>query len=262
MTEFVFDPALLEGGVIFDTHAHYDDEAFNEDRDSLFKSLAEWSVCGIINCACSSRSAKTTLELAHKYDFVYAAIGLHPEETEPFNESWIINSAADKKCVAIGEIGLDYHWDSVPRETQKENFIKQIKIAKNLDLPVIIHSRDAHADTLDIVSEFRPKGVMHCFSGSAETAKQLVDMGFYIGFGGAATFKNARKAIEVIEQIPLNRLLLETDCPYMAPVPYRGQRCHSAMIIRVAERIAEIKGVSVREVLDTTRQNTRDLFGI
>jgi len=251
----------FQEGMIFDTHAHYDDDAFDADRERLLKSL-KYSVCGIINCACNSASAKTTLELAHKYPFVYAAVGLHPEDTEPLDFAWIEAAATDEKCVAIGEIGLDYHWDSVPRDVQKYNFISQLKLAQKLGKPVIIHSRDANADTFDIIKKHRPKGVMHCYSGSAEMARQLVDMGIYIGLGGVLTFKNARKTVEVAEQIPLEYILLETDAPYMAPVPLRSKRCHSGMIINVARRLAEIKGISVAEVLNTTRENTRRLFGV
>ena len=248
-------------GMIFDTHAHYDDDAFDADRDKLLNALKH-SVCGIINCACNSQSGKTTMELADKYPFVYGAVGLHPEDTEPLDLSWIERLANHPKCVAIGEIGLDYHWDSVPRDLQKENFISQMQLAEKLNKPIIIHSRDANSDTFDIIKEYRPKGVMHCYSGSAEMARQLVDMGIYIGLGGVLTFKNARKTVEVAEQIPLEYILLETDAPYMAPVPLRSKRCHSGMIINVARRIAEIKGVSVTEVLNTTRENARRLFGV
>ncbi len=247
--------------MIFDTHAHYDDEYFNGDRERLLNSLKN-SVCGVINCACNSTSAKTTLQLAEQYPFVYAAVGLHPEDTEPLDLSWIEAAAKHPKCVAIGEIGLDYHWDSVPRDLQKENFISQIQLAAALNKPIIIHSREANADTFDTIKQHRPKGVMHCYSGSAEMARRLTEMGIYIGLGGTVTFKNARKTVEVAEQIPLEWLLLETDAPYMAPVPLRGKRCHSGMIINVARRIAEIKGVSVTEVLKVTRENTRRLFGI
>lgn len=248
-------------GMIFDTHAHYDDEAFDADRERLLAALKH-SVCGIINCACNSASAKTTLQLAHRYPFIYAAVGLHPEDTEPLDLTWIEAAAADEKCVAIGEIGLDYHWDSVPRDVQKANFISQIELAKRLYKPIIIHSRDANADTFEIIKQYRPKGVMHCYSGSAEMARQLVDMGIYIGLGGTVTFKNARKTVEVAEQIPIEYLLLETDAPYMAPVPLRGKRCHSGMIINVARRIAEIKGISVADVLNITRENAHRLFGV
>lgn len=251
----------FKDGMIFDTHAHYDDEAFNCDRERLLNSLRH-SVCGIINCACNSASAKTTMELADTYDFIYGAVGLHPEDTEPLDLSWIEAAAAHPKCVAIGEIGLDYHWDSVPRDIQKDNFIAQLRLAQRLNKPIIIHSRDANADTFEIIKEYRPKGVMHCYSGSAEMARQLVDMGIYIGLGGVLTFKNARKTVEVAEQIPLEYILLETDAPYMAPTPLRSKRCHSGMIINVARRLAEIKGISVAEVLSTTRENTRRLFGI
>ncbi len=253
-------PAI--NGCIFDTHAHYDDAAFNADRAALFDELASYGVCGIINCAFNKASVVTTLELADRYSLVYAAVGLHPEETEPLDIEFFRTAAAHKKCVAIGEIGLDYHWDSVPRELQKQNFAMQAELARELDLPVIIHDREAHSDTLQIISDLRPRGVLHCFSGSAEMARQAVDMGLYLGFGGVLTFKNARKAVEAAAQTPIERILLETDAPYMAPVPFRGERCHSAMIYYVAERLAEIKGIAVADVLRITRSNTRELFGI
>lgn len=252
----------LEGGFIFDTHAHYDDKAFDSDRDEVIEQLHNYGVCGIINCACESKSVKTTLELAHKYDFIYAAVGLHPEEDEPYNEELIAAAASDKKCVAIGEIGLDYHWDSVPREVQADNFEKQIILADSIGKPVIIHDREAHADTFDLINKHRPRGVVHCFSGSAEMAKQIVSLGMYIGIGGVVTFKNARKTVEIAEQIPLERILLETDCPYMAPVPFRGERCNSAMIYYDAMKIAEIKKVPLKTVLSVTRENAERLFGI
>ncbi len=249
-------------GMIFDTHAHYDDSAFDEDRAALLGEINSYGVCGIINCAFNKASVATTLELAHRFPYIYAAVGLHPEETEPLDIDFFRSATADDKCVAIGEIGLDYHWDSVPRELQKQNFRLQIALAEELSLPIIVHDREAHGDTMEIITELKPRGVMHCFSGSAETAKQVVDIGMYLGFGGALTFKNARKAVEAAAVTPIERILLETDAPYMAPVPLRGNRCHSAMIYYVAEHLAEIKNMSVADVLRITRNNTRDLFGI
>lgn len=252
----------LCGGAIFDTHAHYDDSAFDNDRDSLIREINSYGVCGIINCAFNQSSVATTLELAHSYGFVYAAVGLHPEESEPLDIDFYRAAAQDEKCVAIGEIGLDYHWDTIPRDLQRANFRAQAVLANELKLPIIVHDRDAHADTLEILAETEPKGVMHCFSGSAETAMQVVKLGMYLGFGGALTFKNARKAVEAAASVPIERILLETDAPYMSPVPLRGQRCHSAMIYYVAERLAQIKGMTVSDVLNITRSNVRDLFGI
>lgn len=252
----------LEGGRIFDTHAHYDDSAFDIDRDALLEQMHRYGVGGIITCGCNEASSKAALELAHRFPFIYAAVGVHPECTdEGCDEEWIRRLAADEKCVAIGEIGLDYHW-SEPNERDLSIFEKQLVLAKELDKPVILHDREAHADTFDILRKHRPRGVMHCYSGSAQMAVQLVDMGLYIGIGGVLTFKNARKTVEVAEQIPLERILLETDAPYMAPVPLRGHRCHSAMIVHVAERLAQIKGVSLKQVLDVTYRNAQELFGI
>ena len=252
----------LDGAQIFDTHAHFDDEAFDADRAELLSEIYRYGVCGIINCACNKKSVGTSLALAHEYDFVYAAVGLHPEETEPLDIDFIRTAASDEKCVAIGEIGLDYHWDSIPRELQKSNFEAQINLANELNLPVIVHDREAHADTLELLLKTAPRGVMHCFSGSVQTALELTEAGMYVGFGGALTFKNARKAVEVASQVPLERILLETDAPYMSPVPLRGQRCHSGMIIYAAQRLAEIKGMAVSDVLRETCRNAKRLFGI
>ncbi len=248
------------GGFIFDTHAHYDDFAFDADRAELLSEINSYGVCGIINCAFNKASVATTLQLTKDYPFIYAAVGLHPEETESLDIDYFRNAAQDKKCVAIGEIGLDYHWDTVPREQQKLNFRAQISLAKEIGKPVIVHDRDAHCDTMEILTDLKPTGVLHCFSGSAETAREAVKLGLYLGFGGALTFKNARKAVEAAAATPIERILLETDAPYMSPVPLRGSRCHSAMIYYVAERIAEIKGMSVTEVLEITRNNANNLF--
>lgn len=252
----------LCGGHIFDTHAHYDDEAFSEDIAELIPQLKQRSVSGIITCGCNKESSIKALELAHKYDIVYAAVGIHPENTDGgYDEAWIRSLAKDERCVAIGEIGLDYHWKE-PNDTDKQIFINQLLLAKELDMPVIMHDREAHADVFEIVRQYKPRGVMHCYSGSAEMAKQLVDMGIYIGIGGVLTFKNARKTVEVAEQIPLDMILLETDAPYLAPVPFRGKRNDSSKIAFVAQRLAEIKGISIKEVLDVTEQNAKHLFNI
>ena len=260
--EYIASLPSLEGGRIFDTHAHYDDSAFDGDRDGLIDQMHRYGVGGIITCGCDEASSNAALELAHRFEFIYAAVGIHPECTKNgYDEDWIRALAADEKCVAIGEIGLDYHW-SEPNQRDKAIFESQLILAKELDKPVILHDREAHGDTFDILKKHRPRGVMHCYSGSAEMAQQLVDMGLYIGLGGVLTFKNARKTVEVAEQIPLERILLETDAPYMAPVPLRSRRCHSAMIVYVAERLAQIKGISLKEVLDITYRNAQELFSI
>ena len=250
---------------IFDTHAHYDDSRFDEDRDELLSSLSEKGVSHIINCGCDFKSSLTTLALAEKYDFIYAASGVHAHEAEEATEEdlqKISELYKNEKVVAVGEIGLDYHYDFSPRERQIEVFERQIKLANELDLPVIVHDREAHEDTMKLLKKYRPKGVVHCFSGSAESAKEIVKLGMYIGIGGAVTFKNAKKPVGVVEYLPLDRLLLETDAPYMTPVPFRGKRCDSAHIAYTAEKIAEIKGIDVQELIDICNENAKRLFGI
>ncbi len=250
---------------IFDTHAHYDDERFNEDRDQLLSSLFEGSVSRIVNCGCDLKSSLTTIDLAEKYDNLYAAIGVHAHEAESCTAEDLAKIASlynHEKVVAVGEIGLDYFYDFSPRERQIEVFRTQIELANKLDLPVIIHDREAHEDTLNILKELRPKGVVHCFSGSVEMAKEIIKLGLYIGLGGAVTFKNAKKPIEVAEYMPLDRLLLETDAPYMTPVPFRGKRCDSAHIAYTAEKIAEVKEMDVQELIDICNENAKKLFNI
>lgn len=253
---------------IFDSHAHYDDEAFDEDRFELIESLKEKGVCGIINCGCAPESTETALALSEKFDFVYFASGIHPENIpSPEDDETVFGKikelAKHKKCVAIGEIGLDYHYeDGAPRERQIEWFEKQLILANELSLPVIVHDRDSHADILELLKKHRPKGVVHCFSGSLEMAQEVLKIGMYIGLGGAVTFKNAKKPVRVAEGIPLDRLLLETDCPYMAPVPFRGKRCDSSLIAFTAEKIAEIRGITKDEVLRAGKENAAALFGI
>ena len=210
---------------IFDTHSHYDDEQFNDDRDSLLAALPSRGVIAAVSCGCDLNSTETNKKLAEKYEYIYFAAGFHPENLEGFSIDdleKIKKYARHEKCVAIGEIGLDYHWMASPKETQKEFFAAQCELANELDMPVIVHDREAHADTLDILKEYRPKGVLHCFSGSAETAKEIVKMGMYIGLNGVATFKNARKRREAEKAVPIERLVLETDCPYLETVPHRG----------------------------------------
>lgn len=253
---------------IFDSHAHYDDEAFDPDRYELMESLKEKGVCAVINCGCTPESTDLARSLAEKYDFVYFASGIHPEnipapeEDEEVFEK-IREFAGHEKCVAIGEIGLDYHYeDGAPRERQIQWFEKQLILANELSLPVIVHDRDSHGDILELLKKHRPKGVVHCFSGSPEMAREVLKLGMYIGLGGAVTFKNAKKPVRVAQGLPLDRLLLETDCPYMAPVPFRGKRCDSSMITLTAEKIAEIKGLTTDEILKAGRENACSLFGV
>lgn len=231
----------------------------------MLGSLRESGVCGVINCGADIESSVFSLELAKKYPFIYAACGVHPEEVETVDKDYTVtlrNLAKNEECVAIGEIGLDYYWRQDTKSQQKEMFENQIVLAKELNLPIIVHDREAHNDTLEILKKHKPEGVLHCFSGSVETAKEVLKLGMYIGLGGAVTFKNARKAVEVAEMLPLDRLLLETDCPYMAPVPMRGKRNNSTYISYIAEKIAEIKGLDPQTVLDVTTENTKKLFNI
>lgn len=248
---------------IFDTHSHYDDEQFEPDRDELLKTLPEKGVTGVVSCGCDIETTHFNAELAEKYDYIYFAAGLHPENLEGLkidDIAKIEQYAKRKKCVAIGEIGLDYHWMASPKEEQKEFFAAQCELANKLDMPVIVHDREAHADTLDILKQYKPKGVLHCFSGSAETAKEIVKMGMYIGLNGVATFKNARKSIEAAKAIPIERLVLETDCPYLAPVPFRGKRNDSSFIPFIAERLSAELGVSAQELLNITAENAKRLY--
>ncbi len=252
---------------IFDTHAHYDDERFDEDRDALLPQLHEQGVALILNAGCDMKSSYTTVEYTQRYDFVYGAVGVHPHSAKEAAGTGYLEELArlakeNEKIRAIGEIGLDYHYDFSPRDTQKQVFAQQLELAKQLDLPVIIHDREAHGDTLELLQNYRPKGIVHCFSGSAEFAKEILRLGMYIGFTGALTFKNARRAVEAVGDIPLNRLLLETDCPYMAPEPYRGKRCDSRMIARTAQVMASIKGIDAQQMVDIACQNGMEAYGI
>lgn len=250
---------------IFDSHAHYDSEAFNDDRKELLSALPLQGVCGIINCGSDMASSLKSLELADEFEFVYAACGIHPHEAEGCKDGYLSvlkKLCSEKKCVAVGEIGLDYHYDFSPRDIQQKVFEDQLALAKELDLPVIIHDREAHEDTLNLLKKYKPRGVVHCFSGSVEMAKEIVKLGMYIGLGGAVTFKNARKPREVAEYVPSDMLLIETDCPYMTPVPFRGKRCDSSFIPYTAEVIAEARGVTPQEILDLTRENANKLFGL
>lgn len=250
---------------IFDTHSHYDDAQFDPDRDELLSSLPEKGVIAAVSCGCDVETTKINMRLAEKYDYIYFAAGLHPENLENKNDSdinAIEEIAAHPKCVAIGEIGLDYHWMAVDKETQKDFFAKQMEMAKSLDMPVIVHDREAHGDTLDMLKEHAPKGVLHCFSGSKEMAREIIKLGMYIGLNGVATFKNARKSLEVVREIPIERLVLETDCPYLAPVPKRGERNDSSLIPFIAERIGEVLDIDPQELLNITTQNAKRLYGL
>ena len=250
---------------IFDTHAHYNDKAFNEDRTNLLDSFTESGILGVINCGTDIEESKNSIALSKEYDFMYCAVGFHPEEIHKANENYlneIKELSKHKKCVAIGEIGLDYYWVKDNKEEQKRIFTEQVILANELNLPVIIHSRDAHNDTLEILKKYKPKGVLHCFSGSVEVMKEVLKLGMYIGLGGAVTFKNARVPLEVAKELPLERLLLETDCPYMSPVPMRGKRNQSTYISFVAEKIAEVKNLTKEEVLTTANNNAFKLFNI
>lgn len=247
-----------------DSHAHYDDDAFDDDRDELLVRVHEGGVKNIVNIGCNMDRSYESAALAEKYPFVYAAVGIHPSdvaETPADYLSQLERLAAQPKVVAIGEIGLDYHYDDYDRDMQIRFFKEQLDLAERLGLPVVIHSRNATEDTMEILrAKGRVNGVMHCFSGSAETARQVLELGMNIGFTGVLTFKNAKKATEALKVIPMDRLMLETDCPYMAPEPYRGKRCDSSMITRVIEKVAEVKGITPEEAAAATSENTRRLF--
>ena len=254
------------GEMIIDTHAHYDDDAFDEDREILLAGLQAAGIGTVVNIGASIDSTKTTLALAERYPFVYAAVGVHPSETAELDEErmrWLEEMCARPKVVAVGEIGLDYHWDEPEREVQKHWFREQIRLARRVDLPVVVHSRDAAKDTLDIIKEEKAAeagGVIHCFSYGVEVAREYLDMGFYLGVGGVLTFKNAKKLREVVAYMPVDRLLLETDCPYMAPTPHRGERNSSMYLPLVVKAVGEIKGLSEEEVIAVTEANARRMY--
>ena len=253
--------------MIFDSHSHYDDEAFDADRDELLKSLREKGVGKIISCASSWDSLKKVTDICHNYSFAFPALGIHPEnamdltpERRPVLEALI----EKEQPAAIGEIGLDYHYDEPPRDFQKDIFVYHLKLAKKFNLPIIVHSRDAAEDTYELIKAHNPdkKGVIHCFSSSYEMAVKYVEMGYYIGIGGVVTFKNAAKLKDIAARIPLSSILLETDCPYMAPVPFRGTRNDSSLIKYVAEEIASLRDITPEEVIETTYNNTCRLFNV
>lgn len=254
---------LRKYGNIFDTHAHYDDEKFDEDRDEFLSSLPSLGVANVINCGCDLETCLKSIELAEKYDYFYCALGIHPSNITDNSENEcekIREFYSHSKCVAVSEIGLEYHYDFVPKETQLDFFEKQLILANELKLPVIVHDREAHDDTMRLLKKYKPSGVVHCFSGSVEMAKEVLKLGMYIGLGGAVTFKNAKKPIEVAQYVPEDMLLLETDCPYMAPVPYRGQRNSSDLIAFTAEKIAEVRNTEPQRLIDKTNANAKYLF--
>ena len=253
--------------MLFDTHAHMDDRRFDADRDAVLQGLADRGVALVMNPGCSLESSRTAIALAEKYPFVYAAVGSHPDVADEVNEE--VLEAYRKLCKlhskvkAIGEIGIDYHYEDIPRELQMKAFRMQMELAREVKLPAIVHEREAHEDGMAVVREFPDvTGVFHCYSGSAEMAKQLVDKGWYIGFTGVLTFKNARKAIETAASIPLERIVLETDCPYMAPEPFRGKRNDPGYLFRMAEKLAEVRGVSAEEIHAITTENGKRLYRI
>ena len=250
---------------IFDSHAHYDDERFDEDRSQLIASLPQKGICGVVNIACDMQSCKTSIALAEQNPFFYCTVGIHPHSAKEFVPADLEMFTLYSKhpmVVAIGEIGLDYHYDFSPRDVQQQVFETQLKLACDLSMPVVIHDREAHADTLALLKKYRPKGIVHCYSGSAEMAKELLKLGMYLAFGGAVTFKNARKTLEAAATVPLDRLLVETDCPYMTPEPFRGKRCDSSMIVYTAQRLAEIHGISAQELLNQTCENAKAVYEI
>ncbi len=250
---------------IFDSHAHYDSEQFDPDREQLLgEVLPRKGVVGILNMGSDMPGCETTIALARQFPYVYGAVGVHPECARELPGDWLERVETwlqEEKIVAVGEIGLDYHWlDACPKERQQEVFAAQLELAARLGYPAVIHDREAHADTLGLLRRYRPRGVVHCFSGSAETARETVALGLYIGLGGVVTFKNARHAVDVARTVPLERLLVETDAPYMAPVPFRGQRNDSSLIRYVIEKIAEIRCEDPQTVANAAIENTKTLF--
>ncbi len=257
----------MQENMIFETHAHYDAEQFEEDRDELVSSLPSRGVETVVNIGASLAGCQASIDMAEKYEHVYAAVGVHPDEVGELNEEtfeWLKKQYGNKKVVAVGEIGLDYYWDNESHDIQKKWFIEQLKIAKTENLPVVIHSREATEDTLAIMQEYGRdlRGVIHCFSGSVEIAREYVKMGYYLGIGGVVTFKNSKKLKEVVIDTPLENLVLETDCPYLAPTPNRGKRNDSTQLEYVAQEIADLKDISYEEVVKVTRKNGKELYGI
>ena len=253
--------------MLFDTHAHMNDHAFDTDRDALLATLPGLGIRYLMNAGCSLESSRECIAMAEKYDYCYASVGSHPDAADEVNdlvlEEYRKLCKLHNKVKAIGEIGLDYHYEDIPRDLQKKAFIAQLELAREVSLPVIVHERDAHQDGLEIIRQFPDvTGVFHCYSGSAEMAQQLVDLGWYIGFTGVLTFKNARKAIETAQSIPLDRIVIETDCPYMSPEPYRGRRNDPSRVAYVADKLAQIRGVSPEEARAITLENGKRLYRI
>lgn len=253
--------------MLFDTHAHFEDDQFDNDRDEVLKSLKEYGVGNICNVGSSMESSRAGSALAEKYDFVYASVGVHPSETGDLTEAdmeELKTLASNPKVCAIGEIGLDYHYpDDAKPEIQRKWFIRQIELAKELNMPIIVHDRESRGEGLEILKEHKvSNGVVHCFSGSAETAREIVKLGMMVSFTGVLTFKNARRAVEACAAVPLERLMIETDCPYMAPEPHRGKRNFSGYVEFVARKMAEIKNVSYEEIVRITEENAKRFYGI
>ena len=251
--------------MLFDTHAHYDSRQFDADRDQVLSALPGQGVGLVVNPGCDLDSSRQAIGIAERYPFVYAAVGVHPEDCAGWQDTDVDelrSLAAHPKVVAIGEIGLDYYWkENPPREFQQRVFRAQLALARELDLPVIVHDREAHGDCLSIIREFpQVRGVFHCFSGSAEMAKELVGLGWMISFTGALTYKNARKAVEAAQAVPLDRIMIETDSPYMAPVPCRGERCHSGLARHTCQRLAELRGISLEECARITFENGTEFY--
>ena len=252
---------------LFDTHAHMDDKAFDADREELLRTLPEQGIALLMNPGCSLASSRAACDLAEKYDYIYAAVGSHPDAADEVNEETLeayrTLCKQNSKVKAIGEIGLDYHYEDIPREIQLQAFRDQMALARELNLPVIVHEREAHEDGMAVVREFpEVTGVFHCYSGSAEMARQLVKLGWYIGFTGVLTFKNARKALEVAQSIDLSRIVLETDCPYMSPEPFRGKRNDPGKLYRMAQVLGQLRGIPAEEAAGIALENGKRLYGI
>jgi len=251
--------------LLFDTHAHLDDEKFDNDREDIIKKISESGVGRLVNVGANMESSHRSIQLAEKYDFIYASVGIHPHDTDKMTDNDLIaieKFAAHPKVVAIGEIGLDYFYDNSPRDKQKYWFEKQLYLAEKMNKPVIIHDRDAHEDTLNILAKSTAKGILHCFSGSAEMAKQIVSMGYFISFAGPLTYKNSRHSVEAARVTPIDKILIETDCPYLAPDGHRGERNDSSLVRIICEKLAEIKGISFEEAANITYQNAERVYGL
>ncbi|MCR2823367.1 TatD family hydrolase [Lederbergia panacisoli] len=254
--------------MLFDTHVHLNDDQYAEDMDEVIARAKDAGVEYMVVVGFDRKTIQKALEIIHEHDFIYASVGWHPVDAIDMTEDdliWLEEVAAHPKVVALGEMGLDYHWDKSPKDIQKDVFRKQIRLAKKINMPIIIHNRDATQDIIEILREENAEeigGIMHCFSGSAEVAKQCLDLNFYISLGGPVTFKNAKKPKEVAIQVPLDRLLIETDCPYLAPHPYRGKRNEPSYVRLVAEQIADLKSLSLEEVAQITTANAKKVFGI